>query len=51
MLIGAIAIGGLTDRFGVAVALALMALMHAAAAGALTGIRSNNQRVAADRTP
>ena len=51
MLIGAIAIGGLTDRFGVAVALALMALMHAAAAGALTGIRSNNQRVAADSTP
>ena len=51
MLIGAIAIGGLTERFGVAVALALMALMHAAAAGALTGIRSNNQRVAADSTP
>jgi len=51
MLIGAIAIGGLTDRFGVAVALALMALMHAAAAGALTGIRTNNQRVAADSTP
>ena len=51
MLIGAIAIGELTDRFGVAVALALMALMHAAAAGALTGIRSNNQRVAADSTP
>ena len=50
-LIGAIAIGGLTDRFGVALALALMALMHAAAAGALTGIRSNNQRVAADSTP
>ena len=38
MLIGAIAIGGLTDRFGVAVVLALMVLMHAAAAGALTGI-------------
>ncbi len=51
MLIGAIAIGGLTDRFGVTVALALMALMHAAAAGALTGIRSKSQRVAADTTP
>ena len=51
MLIGAIAIGGLTDRFGVAVALALMALMHATAAGALSGIRSRNQRVAADTTP
>ena len=51
MLIGAIAIGVLTDRFGVAVALILMALMHTAAAGALTGIRSRNQRVAADNTP
>jgi hypothetical protein len=51
MLIGAIAIGLLTDRFGVAVALILMALMHTAAAGALTGIRSRNQRVAADNTP
>ena len=51
MLIGAIAIGVLTDRFGVAVALILMALMHTAAAGALTGIRSRNQRVAADSTP
>ena len=51
MLIGAIAIGVLTDRFGVAVALILMALMHAAAAGALTGMRSRNQRVAADNTP
>jgi len=51
MLIGAIAIGLLTDRFGVAVALILMALMHTAAAGALTGIRSRNQRVAADSTP
>ena len=51
MLIGAIAIGVLTDRFGVAVALILMALMHIAAAGALTGIRSRNQRVAADNTP
>ena len=50
-LIGAIAIGVLTDRFGVAVALILMALMHTAAAGALTGIRSRNQRVAADSTP
>ena len=50
-LIGAIAIGGLTDRFGVALALALMALMHAAAAGALTGMRSQSQRVAADSTP
>ena len=40
MLIGAIAIGVLIDRFGVAVALILMALMHTAAAGALTGIRS-----------
>ena len=28
-----------------------MALMHTAAAGALTGIRSRNQRVAADNTP
>lgn len=51
MVIGAIAIGLLTDRFGVAVALILMALMHTAAAGALTGIRSRNQRVAADNTP
>ena len=51
MLIGAIAIGVLTDRFGVAAALILMALMHTAAAGALTGIRSRNQRVAADNTP
>jgi len=51
MLIGAIAIGVLTDRFGVAVALILVALMHAAAAGALTGMRSRNQRVAADNTP
>jgi len=51
MLIGAIAIGVLIDRFGVAVALILMALMHTAAAGALTGIRSRNQRVAADNTP
>jgi len=51
MLIGAIAIGVLTDRFGVAVALILMALMHTAAAGALTRIRSRNQRVAADNTP
>jgi len=51
MLIGAIAIGVLTDRFGVAVALILMALMHTAAAGALTGMRSRNQRVAADNTP
>ena len=51
MLIGAIAIGVLTDRFGVAVALILMALMHTAAGGALTGIRSRNQRVAADNTP
>ena len=51
MLIGAIAIGLLTDRFGVAVALILMALMHTAAAGALTGIRPRNQRVAADNTP
>jgi len=51
MLIGAIAIGVLTDRFGVAVALILMALMHTAAAGALTGIRPRNQRVAADNTP
>ena len=51
MLIGAIAIGVLTDRFGVAVALILMALMHTAAAGALTGIRSKNQRVTADSTP
>jgi len=51
MLIGAIAIGVLTDRFGVAVALILMVLMHTAAAGALTGIRPRNQRVAADNTP
>ena len=51
MLIGAIAIGVLTDRFGVAAALILMALMHTAAAGALTGMRSRNQRVAADNTP